>query len=81
MEDDYNDEHLLTIRRFTEGRPVGLAWQRRSSAAVDGWLYGEVDGAGRFTGSAVTFLYPGMRRGLRGAWQDGRIVAATAIKV
>ena len=42
---------------------------------MDGWLYGEVNGA------AITFLYPGMRRGLRGAWEDGRIVAATAVKV
>ena len=81
VDDDYNTEELLTIGRFHAGRPAGLAWQRRSSAAVDGWLYGEVDGAGQFTGEAVTFLYPGMRRGLRGAWQDGRIVAASAVKV
>ena len=81
MGDDYETEHLLTIGRFSEGRPVGVAWQRRSSAAVDGWLYGEVNGAGQFTGAAITFLYPGMRRGLRGAWEDGRIVAATAVKV
>jgi hypothetical protein len=40
-----------------------------------------VDRAGRFTGPDITFLYPGLRRGLRGSWKDGKLVKARGVEV
>ena len=67
--------------RFLAGRPVGLVWQRRSNSALDGWLYGQADPQGLLDGPNITFLYPGLRRGLQGHWRAGRLVAATAVQV
>ena len=59
---------------------------------ADGWLYGEVggglglhceqvDSGGEFTGSDITFLYPGLRRGLRGEWREGKLIKAKGVEV
>ena len=36
---------------------------------------------GQFSGSEITFLYPGMRRGLRGEWREGKLVTAKGVQV
>ena len=78
---------LLTVsqfdRRFATGqRPHGLAWQRAGRYLRDGLLYGEVDATnGSFTGHNITFIYPDLRTGLRGTFHDGRLVAATEVRI
>ena len=41
----------------------------------------QVDEVGEFTGSEITFLYPGITHGLKGTWNKGNIVKAKGVKV
>ena len=59
------DRRVVTIGRFINDRPVGLAWQWRSRRILEGFLYGEVNSHGQFTGDNITYVYPDMVTGLR----------------
>jgi hypothetical protein len=48
---------------------------------TQGWLYGPVDPQGHFTGPSITFLYPDLLTGLRGAFREGALEAAVEVEV
>ena len=48
---------------------------------MEGFLYGEVDSSGAFTGPDILFLYPDLVTGIRGRWREGSLVAGTAVDV
>ena len=44
-------------------------------------MYGEVDSRGHFTGEEIIFVYPDFLTGLRGQFQHGLLVQATAVDI
>ena len=48
---------------------------------VEGFLYGEVDKRGQFSGDNITFIYPDFETGLRGKYEHGVLVWGTAVKI
>jgi len=58
-----------------------LGWQWVSRYKIDGILYGELDAGGRFTGPNITFIYPDFQTGLRGTFDNGRLVSAVGVRL
>ena len=75
------DKEVFTFGVFVDNVAVGLTWQSRTMRKMDGFLYGEVDNHGDFTGDNITFIYPDFLTGLRGYFKDGVLVAATAVDI
>jgi len=75
------DRKVVTIGTYNTGFPSGLAWQWRSKRMTEGFLYGEVDRRGQFSGDNITFIYPDFVTGLRGRYEYGVLVWATAVKI
>ena len=75
------DRRVVTIGTFVRNIPSGLAWQWRSKRMTEGFLYGEVDRRGHFSGENITFVYPDFLTGLRGRFEHGVLVDATAVDV
>jgi len=75
------DRRVVTIGTYNTGFPSGLAWQWRSRRMAEGFLYGEVDRRGQFSGDNITFIYPDFVTGLRGRYEYGVLVWATAVKI
>ena len=48
---------------------------------MEGFLYGQVDDSGRFTGPDILYLYPDMVTGILGTWSDGRLVEGRAVDI
>ena len=48
---------------------------------LEGFLYGEVDQEGKFTGDEITFLYPDLLTGLNGKFVDGEVQEARAVDI
>ena len=48
---------------------------------LEGFLYGEVDHEGKFTGDEITFLYPDLLTGLHGKFVDGEVQEARAVDI
>ena len=71
----------VTVGFFKDGKPHGLAWQWQSERMLEGFLYGEVDEEGKFTGDAITFLYPDLLTGLHGKFVDGEVEEVRAVDV
>ena len=46
-----------------------------------GFLYGQVDSAGRFTGDNIAFIYPDLQTGLQGTFVNGELVETTAVEI
>jgi len=75
------DRKVVTIGNFVRNIPTGLSWQWRSKRIAEGFLYGEVDKRGQFTGKEITFVYPDLLTGLRGQFKHGLLVQATAVDI
>ena len=75
------ERRLITIGTFTKNIPHDLTWQTRSMRRLDGFLYGQVDLKGMFTGDDVTFIYPDLITGLRGTFVNGVLLKARAVDV
>ena len=71
----------ITIGNFYHDIPKGLAWQWKSERLLEGFLYGEVDEKGRFTGEEVTYIYPDLLTGLHGKFLNGEVVEARAVDI
>ena len=76
-----NDRRVVTIGTFIRNVPFGLTWQWRSKRMAEGFLYGEVDRRGQFTGEDITYVYPDFLTGLRGKFLHGVLVDATAVDI
>ena len=66
---------------FSNEKPLGKAWQWKSGRMLEGFLYGEVDQEGKFTGDEITFLYPDLLTGLNGKFVDGEVQEARAVDI
>ena len=66
---------------FSNEKPQGKAWQWKSGRMLEGFLYGEVDQEGKFTGDEITFLYPDLLTGLHGKFVDGEVQEARAVDI
>ena len=75
------DRRVVTIGTFVRNIPSGLAWQWRSKRMTEGFLYGEVDRRGQFSGENITFVYPDFLTGLRGRFEHGVLVDAIAVDI
>ena len=71
----------VTIGHFYNNKPRGKAWQWKSERMLEGFLYGEVDEEGKFTGDEITFLYPDLLTGLHGKFVDGEVKEARAVDI
>ena len=75
------DRRVVTIGTFVRKIPSGLAWRWRSKRMTEGFLYGKVDRRGQFSGENITFVYPDFLTGLRGRFEHGVLVDATAVDI
>ena len=80
IDTDANNGYV-TIGVFKDDKPQGLAWQWKSERMLEGFLYGEVDEEGKFTGDEITFLYPDLLTGLHGKFVDGEVKEARAVDI
>ena len=80
QEYDKEERRLFTVGTFIGIIPDGLAWQSRTMRRLDGFIYGQVDQTGKFTG-VLTFIYPDFLTGLRGAFVSGILQRARAVDV
>ena len=71
----------VTVGFFKDGKPQGLAWQWKSERMLEGFLYGEVDQEGKFTGDEITFIYPDLLTGLHGKFINGEVLEARAVDI
>lgn len=69
------DDHgnLIFVGRYAKGLPVGPCWLSKEG---QGWLYGQVDPGGRFSGSNLAYLYPDLQTCLVGHFEDEVMIAA-----
>jgi len=70
--------HHTVTRQFV---PQGLSWRWRGRKKVDGFLYGEVDQFGDFSGKDICFIYPDFLTALRGTFVNGDLHNATAVNI
>ena len=73
VKDTDDEKGFITIGVFRNGKPGGLAWQWRSERMMEGFLYGEVDVNGKFSGEDILYIYPDLETGLRGTFSDGQV--------
>ena len=65
----------------------GISWHWRNTNKIsnrmkmNGFLYGQVDSEGKFSGENICFIYPDFLTGLRGLFKDGVLHTATAVTV
>jgi len=78
---DEQDIGFVTIGLFSNEKPRGKTWQLKSARMLEGFLYGEVDQEGKFTGDEITFIYPDLLTGLHGKFVDGEIQEARAVDI
>ena len=70
---------MIFLGYFNRGIPVGHCYLAKEG---QGWLYGEVDPKGRFTGENIAYIYPDLCTALVGAFENERLVEArTAVLV
>ena len=66
-------QQLDFVGAFRCGKPFGWCWEYREGG---GYLTGEVDEDGKFTGGDIAFLYPDLSTALVGRFEDGIMMEA-----
>ena len=75
------EKNISSFSMFLSDASLGIAWQSRSANYMDGFLYGQVDSNGEFTGDNITFIYPDFLTGLRGSFVKGVLRKAVAVDI
>ena len=70
--------NLIFMGAFEKGLPVGHCWLAQEG---QGWLYGPVDGKGRFSGPEIAYIFPDMTTALLGTFHQEQLVEARASHV
>ena len=52
-----------------------MVWTKQAGG---GWLVGEVDSCGRYSGPDIAFLFPDLRTAVAGEWREGELVRGRA---
>ena len=73
------EKGYITISHFEAGSPRGLTWRWQSERILEGFLYGDLEDGGRFTGDDLIYIYPDLETGLRGRFVDGEAVAVRSV--
>jgi len=66
---------------FARGLPTGFCWLAHGNDEGHGWLHGEVDASGRFSGPAIAYVYPDLTTALLGDFEEECMVSARAAKI
>ena len=59
--------NLMFVGEFSKGLPVGHCWLAKEG---QGWLFGEVDKRGRFTGDNIAYIYPDLLTAITGTFHN-----------
>ena len=58
-----------------------LTWRKNGAGFWDGWLYGNVDAAGEFTGNEIAYIYADLTTVIYGKFEKGILVEGRQRKV
>ncbi len=67
--------NLVFVGAYKRGLPFGPCWLAKEG---QGWLYGEVDSKGRFSGEALAYIYPDISSCIVGSFKNEMLVEARA---
>ncbi|XP_023325497.1 histone-lysine N-methyltransferase SETD7 isoform X2 [Eurytemora carolleeae] len=67
------DGNLDYIGWYRAGTPAGFTWKKIRG---DGWLVGNLDSTGQFTGTDIAYLFPDLKTALLGEFIQGELVSA-----
>ena len=56
----------MFIGSFHRGLPTGYCWLAKEG---QGWLFGEVDERGRFSGDNIAYIYPDLLTAITGTFE------------
>ena len=59
----------------------GITWQWLAKRENEGFLYGQTDAEGKFTGEDIIFIYPDLLTGIRGQFRNGNLVSGSAVDI
>jgi len=69
----FGNSILRLAGRHYKGVKRGVCWKGMYDCS--GWLVGEVDLEGKFTGEDIAYIYPDFNMAIRGTFQDERLVS------
>ena len=67
--------NLVFVGFYRKGLPFGECWLAKEG---QGWLYGQVDDKGRFTGTHIAYVYPNLCTAICGTFREEILVEARA---
>ena len=73
------EKGFITIGHFVDDKPVGKAWQWKHERLIEGFLTGNVDENGTFSGMDIIYIYPDFQTGLKGKFVAGEVVEARSV--
>jgi len=68
----------MFIGSFHRGLPTGYCWLAKEG---QGWLFGEVDERGRFSGDNIAYIYPDLLTAITGTFEKEQLVEARSSKI
>jgi len=68
----FDNTTISWLGHYKAGIPTGTCW---SSVMGGGWMVGQVDSYGSFTGSNIAFIYPDLISALVGEWKEGTLIS------
>jgi len=66
------------VGEFRNGKPKGICWK---GLIGGGWLYGEVDELGEFSGDNIAYIYQDLNTALLGNFQKGLMVSGREVDI
>jgi len=72
------DRRLDYIGWYLGGVPTGYTWKYVSG---DGWLVGNLDNTGSFTGEDIAYIYPDLQTAILGKFENGLLVCGKPAKI
>ena len=70
--------NLIFMGSFSKGVPSGYCWLAQEG---QGWLYGQVDDHGHFSGHEIAYIYPNLSTALLGTFHKDQLVEARACHI
>lgn len=70
-----HEGNLIFVGFYKKGLPTGYCYVAKEG---QGWLYGEVDKKGRFSGTDVAYLYPNLYTAIHGSFNEETLVEGRA---
>ena len=67
--------NLVFVGFYRKGLPFGDCWLAKEG---QGWLFGQVDDKGRFTGTHIAYVYPNLCTAIYGTFREEILVEARA---